>query len=143
MSSECQIISVKQLKKLVKKKTLVFLEVIWGQENRKVNAAVKSESIGLTEGKKRDLMKKLGPKKRFLSVEEREEEILSTVDLGVRGKLKELVDEFKDVFPDTLPKGRPPKRDIVHEICTERARNHPVGHLTDSGQLSRTKWRNK
>ena len=31
---------------------------------------VKSESIGLTEGKKRDLMKKLGLKKRFLSVEE-------------------------------------------------------------------------
>ena len=71
---------------------------------------MKSESIGLTEGKKQDLMKKLGPKKRFLSVEEREEEILSRVDPGVRGKLKELVDEFKDIFPDTLPKGRPPKK---------------------------------
>ena len=69
LSCERQIISVKQLKKLVKKKTPVFLAVVWGQENRKVNAAVKSESIGLTEGKKRDLMKKLGPKKRFLSVE--------------------------------------------------------------------------
>ena len=95
------------------------MAVVWGQENRKVNATVKSELIGLREGKKRDLMKKLGPKKRFLSVEEREEEILSRVDPGVRGKLKELVDEFKDVFPDTLPKGHPPKRDIVHEICTE------------------------
>ena len=52
LSRERQIISVKQLKKLVKKKTLVFLAVVWGQENRKVNAAVKSESIGLTEGKK-------------------------------------------------------------------------------------------
>ena len=29
---------------------------------------MKSESIGLTEGKKGDLMKKTGPKKRFLSV---------------------------------------------------------------------------
>ena len=86
---------------------------------------MKSESIGLTEGKKRDLMKKLGPKKRFLSVEEREEEILSRVDPGVRGKLKELVDEFKDVFPDTLPKGRPPKRDIVHEIRTEEGVKPP------------------
>ena len=125
LSRERQIISVKQLKKLVKKKTPVFLAVVWGQENRKVNAAVKSESIGLTEGKKRDLMKKLGPKKRFLSVEEREEEILSRVDPGVRGKLKELVDEFKDVFPDTLPKGRPPKRDIVHEIRTEEGAKPP------------------
>ena len=52
LSRERQIISVKQLKRLVKKKTLVFLAVVWGQENRKVNAAVKSESIGLTEGKK-------------------------------------------------------------------------------------------
>ena len=145
LSRERQIISVKQLKKLVKKKTPVFLAVVWGQENRKVNATVKSESIGLTEGKKRDLMKKTGPKRnfQFLSVEEREEQILSKVSPEVRGKLKELVDEFKDVFPDTLPKGRPPKRDIVHEIRTEEARNHPVGHLTDLGQLSRTKWRNR
>ena len=52
LSRERQIISVKQLKKLVKKKTPVFLAVVWGQENRKVNAAVKSESMGLTEGKK-------------------------------------------------------------------------------------------
>ena len=64
-------------------------------------------------------MKKQSPEKHFLIVEEREEEILSRVDPGVRGKLKELVDEFKDMFPDTLPKGRPPKRDIVHEIYTK------------------------
>ena len=79
------------------------MAVVWGQENRKVNAAVNTESIGLTKGKKRDLMKKQGPKQRFLNVEEWEEEILSRVDPGVHGKLKELVDEFKDRFPDTLP----------------------------------------
>ena len=111
----------------MKKKTPVFLAVVWGQERRQVNAAVKTESIGLTEGKKRDLMRKTGPKKnfQFLSVEEREEQILSKVSPEVRGKLKELVDEFKDVFPDTLPKGRPPKRDIVHEIRTEEGAKPP------------------
>ena len=127
---ERQIISVKQLKRLVKKKTPVFLAMVWGQENRKTNATVKTESIGLTKGKKRDLMKKLGPKKHFLSVEEREAEILSRVNLDVHGKLKELVDEFKDVFPDTLTKGHPPKRDIVHEIRTEEGANPLVGHQT-------------
>ena len=35
------------------------------------------------------------------------------------------MDEFKDVFPDTLPKGRPPKRDIVHEIRTEEGAKPP------------------
>ena len=127
LSRERQLISVKQLKRLVKKKTPVFLAVVWGQESRKVNAAVKSESIGLTEGKKRDLMRKTGPKKnfQFLSVEEREQQILEKVSPDVRGKLKELVDEFKDVFPDTLPKGRPPKRDIVHEIRTEEGAKPP------------------
>ena len=125
LSRERQIISVKQLKRLVKKKTPVFLAVVWGQENRKATTAVKTESIGLTKGKKRDLMKKLGPKKCFLSVEEREAEILSRVNPDVCGKLKELVDEFKDVFLDTLPKGRPPKRDIVHQIRTEEGAKPP------------------
>ena len=99
--------------------------MVWGQENRKVNAAVKMKSIALIEGKKRDLMKKQGLKKRFHSVEEREAEILSRVDPGVRGKLKELMDEFKNVFPNTLPKERRPKRDIVHEICTEEGAKSP------------------
>ena len=86
---------------------------------------MKGEPIGLTEGRKRDLMKKQGPKKRFLTVEEREKEILERVNLEMRGKLKELVDEFKDVLPDTLPKGRPPKRDVVHEIRTEEGAKPP------------------
>ena len=125
LSRERQIISAKQLKRLVRKKTPVFLAVVWGQEYKITHAAVKGESIGLTEGRKRDLMKKQGPKKRFLIVEEREKEILERVNPDMRGKLKELVDEFKDVFPDTLPKGRPPKRDIVHEIRTEEGAKPP------------------
>ena len=54
-------------------------------------------------------MKKLGPKKRLLSFEGREAEILWRAGLGVHQKLKEHVDKFKDVFPNTLPKGCPPK----------------------------------
>ena len=81
--------------------------------------------IGLTEGKKRDLMKKLSPKKRFLSVEEREKEILPRVYPDVHEKLKELVDEFKYIFLDTLAKGCPLKKGIVHEICTEEGTKPP------------------
>ena len=92
---------------------------------------MKSESIGLTEGKKWDLMKKTGPKKRFLTVEEWEKDILERVDPGVRGKLKELVDECKDVFPDTLPKGRPQKGTSCMKFAPKRARNPLVGHHTN------------
>ena len=72
-------------------------------------------------------MRKTGPKKKFefLSVEEREAQILERVNPDSRGKLKALVDEFKDVFPNTLPKGRPPKRDIVHEIRTQEGAKPP------------------
>ena len=44
-----------------------------------VNAAIHSEPQGLTEKKKRALMKASGPKKDLLSVKEREEEILERV----------------------------------------------------------------
>ena len=45
------------------------------------------------------------PQEAIPNVEEWEVEILSRVDLDVCGKLKELVDEFKDVFSDTLCDG--------------------------------------
>ena len=70
-------------------------------------------------------MKESGPKKCFLNVEEQEAEILERVDPSVCGKLKELVDVFKDVFMETLPKGRSLKRDIVHEICAEEGAKPP------------------
>ena len=83
------------------------------------------EFTGLTEGKKRGLIKKQCPKKRFISFEERQEEILLRVNLDVRRKLKDLIDEFKDVFLDTLPKGRPPKRNIMHEIRIDEGAKPP------------------
>ena len=64
-------------------------------------------------------MKEVGPKKRFLTMEEREQEVLSGVSSEQRDKLWEIIEEYHDVFPSTLPKGRPPKRDIVHGINTE------------------------
>ena len=35
------------------------------------------------------------------------------------------MDAYKDVIPDTLPKGHPPKIDIVHEIRTEEGAKPP------------------
>ena len=67
---------------------------------------------GCTEGVKRQEMKLKGPKKEFISVQEREQQIIDAVPAEYRQNLQELVREFRDVFPETFPKGRPPKRDI-------------------------------
>ena len=109
------------LKKLIKReKEQVFLAVVRCIGRPKVvSTAIHSESQGLTEKKKRELMKASGPKKEFISIKEREEEILERVQPEFQGKLGEIVDEYRDVFPEKFPKGRPPKREIEHSIETD------------------------
>ena len=95
------------LKKLIEReKEQVFLAMVRCIGRPKtVNVAIHPESQGLTEKKKRELMKASGPKKEFLSVKEREEEILERVQPGFQGKLGEIVDEYRDVFPEKLHEG--------------------------------------
>ena len=63
-------------------------------------------------------MKAIDPKKSFLTVEERKEEIFQQVQPEYRDTLCNIVAEFQEVFPDRLPKGHPPKRDVEHHIET-------------------------
>ena len=109
------------MKKLVKQKEPVFMAVVWAQKRDEpcAIAVAVSMSQGLIEKKKRLIMKEVGPRQRFLTMEEREQEVLSGVAPEQRDKLREIIEEYRDVFPSTLPKGCPPKRDIVHEINTE------------------------
>ena len=74
VSRQRQIISVKKMKKLVEQKEPVFMAVVWAQKKDEPCAKLSavSTSQGLTEKKKRLIMKEVGPKKRFLTVEERE-----------------------------------------------------------------------
>ena len=121
LESQRQLMTARGLKKLIKReKEQVFLAVVRCIGRPKiVNAAIHPESQGLTEKKKRELMKASGPKKEFLSVKEREEEILERVQPELRGKLRDIVDEYRNVFPEKLSKGRPPKREIDHSIETD------------------------
>ena len=73
---------------------------------------------GMIEKRKWEIKKVTGPKKSFLSFQKREDEILNRVEPDLRGKLKEIVDEYKDVFREKLPKGRPPERDVEDSIET-------------------------
>ena len=71
------------------------------------------------EGENRKEVKLKVPKKDFKSVQEREQELVQSFDPSYPLQLQTLVKEFRDVFPETLPKGRPPKRDIEHAIKVE------------------------
>jgi hypothetical protein len=43
-------------------------------------------------------------------------QLLQVEGLDLPRQIKELLEEFKDVFPDELPKGLPPIRGIEHQI---------------------------
>ena len=43
-------------------------------------------------------------------------QLLQIEGLDLPRQIKELLEEFKDVFPDELPKGLPPIRGIEHQI---------------------------
>ena len=70
-------------------------------------------------------MKLKGPKKEFISIQEREQQIIDAVPAEYRQNLQELVKAFRDVFPETLIKGRPPKTDIEHDIQIEEGSKPP------------------
>ena len=121
LESQRELMTARGLKKSIKReKEHLFLAVVRCIGRPKVvNAAIHPKSQGLIEKKKRELMKASGPKKEFLSVKEREEEILKRVQPEFRGRLREIVDEYRDVFPEKLPKARPAKREIEHSIETD------------------------
>ena len=114
------------MKKLVKQKQPVFMAMVWAQEDRNepsAKAVAMSTSQGLTEKKKRLIMKEVGPKKRFLTVEEREKEVPSGVAQEQREKLRVIIEEYRDVFPNTLPKGRPQKGTLFMRLTLNPALN--------------------
>ena len=82
------------------------------QKKERINQSVYCSvtAQGRTEGTKRQEMKLKGLKKDFKSVQEKEQELIQSVHPSYRLNLQEIVQEYKDVFPETLPKGRPPKK---------------------------------
>ena len=77
---------------------------------------VAQDSHGTTEKTKREHSKAVGPKKILKTVEERTKEVVEGVAKEHQTKLQTILAEFRDVFKDKLPKGPPPKREVVHSI---------------------------
>ena len=93
-------------------------------------AAVNS-AHGMIEGQKRKINKDSGPKKNIISVRERAREILDNVAAIHRKSLGKKIQEHRDIFPEKLPKGTPPNREVQHHIEIEPGDDPHIGLLTD------------
>ena len=81
-----QIISARQLQKLAKNNTPVFLAILRANKppNKRGKRSLSREARfdaahGIIEDQKQQINKQIGPKKDFVSVEERERQVLHSV----------------------------------------------------------------
>ena len=72
-----------------------------------------------------------GPKKDIISVKEREQQVLTSIPDSYRKYLAKLIKEYQDIFPEKLPKGVPPEREVQHKLKLTQAITLPIDHHTD------------
>ena len=117
---------MRQAKKLTKGDTPMYLAFVrgtedWTMQPRKKKIKTKSKAgaaHGMTEGERRRLSKETGPVTKEESVMEVIKQKIQEVDPAVRGCLQGTLHDYRDIFPDKLPYGPPPKRLVDHEIDT-------------------------
>ena len=115
-----QLITARQMSKLAKGDYSIFLAIVRPTNEtpqvKKTNkrssgrAARFAAAHDLSEGNKRSITKSKGPKKDIISVAEREQQVLDSVPVCHREKLSHMIQQYRDIFPEQLPKGIPPKR---------------------------------
>ena len=109
-------ISSKRMAKLMKQRETVYLAMIRPTEQRKQ---------GMTQKVKQEQMKKIGPVRKAPPVSETRKRMCLDAPAEVRTELQHLLTEYKDLFLEQLPKGRPPKRAVEFEIKTEEGSTPP------------------
>ena len=58
-----------------------------------------------------------------------EEEVMKHVQPEFRGVFKEIVEQYLEVFPEKLTKGRPPKKSMEYSVETDPEAEPLTGHL--------------
>ena len=109
--NKCQLINAKTLQKCLCREEPVFLAFVRPTQNQ--------QEQGMTHRVKGEQMKLKGPVRKAPPVAETRKRICSEVPKGIQKELHQLLEEFTDLFPEQLPKGRPPKREVEFEIQTE------------------------
>ena len=79
----------------------------------------KFANIGSSQGKKRSEMLKTGPVKQFKTTIEVMKDVVEQASPEVQDPLRNIIQDYQDVFPEKLPKGVPPAREVEHAIETD------------------------
>ena len=73
----------------------------------------------MIQQQKRDQMKLKGPMHKAPPITETRKKLCSDMPCNVQKELHQLLEEFSNLFPEQLPKGRSPKREVEFEIKLE------------------------
>ena len=129
LSQSRRLITARQMSKLAKGYNSVFLAIVRttneAPQVKKTNKRSSARAVcfatahGTYEGQRRVINKGQGPKKDIISVAEREQQVLDSVPVSHQEKLSHLIQQYRDIFPEQLPKGIPPKRVVKHTIKIE------------------------
>ena len=129
VSQSRRLVSTREMSKLAKGDNPVFLAIVRATDEvspkRKSNkrssarAARFAAAHGMSKGTRRSINKSQGPKKDIISVAERERQVLDSVPVCHREKLSHIIQQYRDIFPEQLPQGIPPKRVVEHSIKIE------------------------
>ena len=80
---------------------------------------------GMTQKAKQQIMKETGPIRKAPPVAETRKRMCNEAPADIRTELHELLKEYADLFPEKLPKGRPPQREVEFEIKMEEGATPP------------------
>ena len=129
LSQSRRLIIARQMSKIAKGDNPVFLAIIRetneAPPRKKANKGSSVRAVHfavahyMSEGTRRSINKKEGPRKDIISVAEREQQVLDSVPICHREQLSHLIQQYRDIFPEQLPQGIPPKRVVEHSIKIE------------------------
>ena len=105
-----QFISSKRLQKLLKRGEQVYLAMV---------RPTGIQKQGITQKVKQQIMKEKGPIRKAPPIAETRRKMCNEAPVAIRKQLQGLLEQYADLFPEQLPKGRPPKRAVEFEINTE------------------------
>lgn len=117
-ASQRRMVSSRAIGRAVKRGEAAFLAIV-RPDMSMVNNRPTLASIGMTEGKKKQMSKQRGPRKEFATVHEVRKKVLEGIRPECRSELSKIFQEYADVFPEKLPRGKPADREVTHEIRIE------------------------